>query len=458
MKSAQPFRLIDQRTGLIKEVRRQPHRDGAPLAFVAYAACVAEIHKASAGIADPFAFGASLADDERAWWAAVGEAVERYCGNAVPGDLPRTSYAELSDRRVVAVDPETLALYSARQYGSPGFPFEVFDRDLPVRWTPTLDLATGAVVSAPASLVYLNAYRATDSEEARTNFTCYAGIAAGATLRHARRSAVEELIERDAVTIWWLSGGPATGIAADSLPEVMSLLADPDSEHLSWTFLHIPSQFGVPVVGVLLEDPRCGIVAFGSACRTTPAAAALKAATEAIQCYILALDLVDEHSPLWRSVASGVMASHPYTAHRPDRTYRDAFRSDCRDITDLAAQVQLWLDPRIHDAQLDRLRRPRRWVPAEDLESITCDDILDCYVERFSDAGCRLLSADLTTPDVRSAGLHVVRVLAPGLYGNAPAAFPFLGGERLYSLPALLGLVPAPLGEDDLIRRPLPTA
>ena len=451
-------RLIDQRTGLIREVRRQPRRDGAPLAFVAYAACVAEIHKATSGIADPFAFGASLADEERAWWAAVGEAVERYCGNAVPGDLLRTSYAELCDRGVVAVDPESLALYSARQYGSPGFPFRAFDHELPVRWTPTVDVATGAVGLAPASLVYLNAYRSTDPDEARTNFTCYAGIAAGPTMRDAQRSAVEELIERDAVTIWWLSGGAATGIALDSLPELTSMLADPGSEHLSWTFLGIPSQFGVPVVGVLVEDPRNGIVAFGSACRATPAAAALKAATEAIQCYILALDLVDADSPLWRSVASGVMASHPYTPHRPDRTYREAFRPDYRDITDLAAQVQLWLDPRIHDAHLDRLRRPQRSVPADQLAAITHDDVLDRYVDRFSDAGVTLLCADLTTPDVRSAGLHVVRVLAPGLYGNAPAAFPYLGGERLYSQPALLGLVPGPLAEDDLIRRPVPSA
>lgn len=321
-----------------------------------------------------------------------------------------------------------------------------------------VDLATGAEVLAPASLVYLNPYRSEDRQEARTNFVSFAGIAAGGTIRHAQRFAVEELIERDAVTIWWQSGAPTSGIAIDSLPYVSSLLADPSSEHLSWTFLDIPSQFGVPVVGALLEDRGNQIVGFGAACRATPAEAALKAATEAVQCYVLALDLLEQDSPLWRSIASGVLASHPYAANRPDRTYRDAFRSDYRDVTDLAAQVQLWLDPRLHDAHLDRLRRPSRWVPAEDLPSVAGDDVLDCYVERFARAGSTLLGADLTTPDVRSAGFHVVRVMAPGLIGNAPAAFPYLGGERLYTLPSLLGLVSGRLHEDDLIRRPLPTA
>ncbi|HBL29018.1 MAG TPA: bacteriocin biosynthesis protein SagD, partial [Acidobacteria bacterium] len=70
--------------------------------------------------------------------------------------------------------------------------------------------------------------------------------------------------------------------------------------------------------------------------------------------------------------------------------------------------------------------------------------------------GFRAISVDVTTPDVQAAGLCVVRVIVPGLYPNAPAAFPFLGGRRLYEEPAALGWLPAPLTEADLVRVPLP--
>jgi ribosomal protein S12 methylthiotransferase accessory factor len=66
------------------------------------------------------------------------------------------------------------------------------------------------------------------------------------------------------------------------------------------------------------------------------------------------------------------------------------------------------------------------------------------------------VTVDLTTPDVRAAGLRVVRVLVPGLYCNAPAACPFLGGERLYREPVARQWVPGPLTEGQLVRDPLP--
>jgi ribosomal protein S12 methylthiotransferase accessory factor len=43
--------------------------------------------------------------------------------------------------------------------------------------------------------------------------------------------------------------------------------------------------------------------------------------------------------------------------------------------------------------------------------------------------GYRVVSVDVTTPDVLAAGLRVVRVVVPGLYSNAAAGLPFLGGR-----------------------------
>ena len=50
---------------------------------------------------------------------------------------------------------------------------------------------------------------------------------------------------------------------------------------------------------------------------------------------------------------------------------------------------------------------------------------------RLGEHGIPVYSVDLTTADVRATGLRVTRLVAPGLYGETPAAFPLLGGARL---------------------------
>jgi len=59
---------------------------------------------------------------------------------------------------------------------------------------------------------------------------------------------------------------------------------------------------------------------------------------------------------------------------------------------------------------------------------------------------------------VGAAGLRVVRVIVPRLYGNAAPAFPYLGGRRLYEVPVEQGWVPGPVSETTLVRHPLPLA
>ena len=78
------------------------------------------------------------------------------------------------------------------------------------------------------------------------------------------------------------------------------------------------------------------------------------------------------------------------------------------------------------------------------------------YLRRLETQGLEAYSVDVTTPDVASVGLSVVRVVVPGLYGNAPAAFPPLGGRRLYEDPVRLGWVPRPIEEDDIVLEPIP--
>jgi ribosomal protein S12 methylthiotransferase accessory factor len=435
--------LVDPRFGPLTRVVRRPRPAGLPATFAAYTAEVADTRMFASWRADPYAFGASLTDPRAARTAAIGEAVERYCGNAVPPDLLRASYQQLVTGGARALDPATLVLYSAEQYRRPGFPFRPFARDLPVRWTRGWELATGDEVLVPAGLVYLNYHHGRYAAEPRTNFMILPGIAAGPDLGHAVRAACAELVERDAVTLWWQRGGSVTAIGPERDGFPRTLLATPDDVLApDYHLFRVPSDLGVAVFGALLDDRGSGVVSMGSACHPSPRAAAVKALTEAIQLRAFSLDLLDPESPVWRGIRAGVRDARIVRPYRADRGYLGAGRADFADALDFAAHAQLYLDPRMR-AQLARILHPAHHesLPAQDGA-----DLLDLLIGQ----GFQVLAVELTTSDVAAAGCRVVRVVVPGLYPNAPAAFPFLGGNRLYHGPD------GPLTSADLVLAPSP--
>jgi ribosomal protein S12 methylthiotransferase accessory factor len=447
--------LVDSRYGVIRSLDPHPHGPEIPHALHSFTATVGDTQRLGLWHGDRVALGAAFFDAAQARRAAVGEAVERYCGNFIPRGLRRASYRDLRVAGENPLDPEEVILYSERQYREAGFPFVPLSRDRTVYWTEGRDLLTERQVLVPASLVYINYYVGRLTAEPPTNFVMYAGIAAGAGREAAERSALEELIERDATVIWWHSGSPAVGIDPDGSPLYRSALAVRSEGDLSYHLVNIPSLFEVPVIGALIRDRRHQIVALGVACRPDPAAAALKAVAEAIHLRSFALGLLDPRGSVWRSMEVGILDPGVYQPYRADRAYRDSYRADFRDVTDLGAHSQLYLDPHMHH-HVRRILEPPSWerLPPEPLE--VEGDLRRGYLDLLARHGFRAVSVDVTTPDVRQAGLVVVRVLVPGLYPNAPAAFPCLGGRRLYEEPARLGLLLDVLREEDLDLTPLP--
>ncbi|GAY09000.1 YcaO-like family protein [Pseudonocardia sp. N23] len=445
--------LADRRTGLLVDVGRLPVPPGLPSGFVSYGALVGRTDRFTTWRADATGFGASLGDEDAARAAAIGEAIERYCGNAVPDTLRRASHAELVTAGEDALDPATLALYSARQYRLPGFPFVPFTADLRVGWVHGTDLHHGEPTWVPASLAHLDYVHGTRADEPPTHSLMYSGIAAGTDRAAAERSALEELLERDATGIWWASGAPATGL--DDGGRVTGALGRPAGDvPLRVHLTAVPSEFDVPVVAALVEQDG-GFVGFGSACRADPAQAAAKALVEALGLLRHARDLADPDSLAWAAVASGTIEAHAYLPFRADRRYADDTGPGHRALTDLPGVAQLYLDPRMQGAPLDPLR-PAATRRLDDLPDI--GDARAEYLRRLAAAGIRVVSVDLTTPDVRAAGWRVVRVVAAGLIGNGPPAFPLRGSARLHDVPARLGWPAPPRDEDDLVDHPLPLA
>jgi thiazole/oxazole-forming peptide maturase SagD family component len=381
--------LVDGRLGLLTRVVREPAQPALPRAFVDYTADVADTTEFAPWVADAIAGGAALDDPEHARNAAIGEAIERYCGNAVPDELPFGSFEQLTAAGDAPLDPAELALYSPHQYGLAGFPFVPLTRSLEVSWVSGSDLRTGAAVMVPASLTYLNVHRGGRRAEPPIAFQAFAGIAAGTTAAAAQRSALEELVERDAVTIWWSTGIEARRVDVAADPLLTGVLTDQEFAGMSVTFLAVPCSFDLPVIGVFLEDRRRGLVGFGSACRATPAAAAAKALTEAITTYTIGRELSEPDGDFWTSVRSGRLRQEPYRPFRPDRGYRAEFRPDWRDLTVLDLNLQLYLDPAMQGEPLRRLRDPEGGVVAlDELPAVPGENPGATYVDRAS-AGLR---------------------------------------------------------------------
>lgn len=158
--------------------------------------------------------GATRADAVR---SAIGEGIERYAASLWhPSALMYAPFIQVADR---AFDPRWLVLYDDEQYAQPGFAFEPFDAERPIHWTTGHWLDTGEAVQVPALATYMN-FPAPPPE--RFCQTSSNGLAAGATFEDAALRALYELIERDALMLFWLARRPAQRIAENGCDQVVS--------------------------------------------------------------------------------------------------------------------------------------------------------------------------------------------------------------------------------------------
>lgn len=444
--------LVDPRTGLIRHVHEVPADPRLPRGIRSLSARAADLNQVIDWPADPVA-GANGLDPEGCYRAAVGEFVERYCGNYVPERLRLATWNDWRDRGVAAIDPEELALYSPTQYRSAGFPFVPFTRDLPVRWTRGTSLVSGASVQVPASLVWVNYFSGPRADEPPTNFQMFSGLAAGAGPDMANLAGLRELLERDATMMWWLADYPAVRVEVPEDTAAGRLLAD-TGDGITWHVVAIPSDFEVPVAGVLLVDDVKGIAGMGFGCRATLEDAVIKGIGEAVQLHRLAEGILDSDGLAWRALAKGVIHDRSLKPYRADRRYLDSYASDFHDVTDLIHHSQIYLDRGLW-GELDRIIEPGGTVRLSDWPTLPRED-LATYVDVVASKGFEAVSVDVTTDDIRTTGLAATRVVVPGLLPNGPTGFPFLGGDRLYRVPPARGWTNTPPSESTLNLAPLP--
>ncbi|OUE18680.1 YcaO-like family protein [Clavibacter michiganensis] len=416
-----PADLVDARTGVIRRIEPRATPAHFPPAFQLAHAVLGDSTAFCPWASDASGAGHAFADPDAVLGAAVGEAVERYCGNLVPAGLVRDSARRLRDAGRAVLDPAALALYSAAQHAGGRLPVAVLDDDAVVEWTEAARLGTGDRLLVPASLVWVSHALLVPPA---MHPIMQAGLATGRSAEEALWGGLGEVIERDAMTRAWTDGA---GVVELDVPRALHDLARGPADALSCRWYLFPHGSGLPVVGALLRDALTGHLTLGMASGGLPRRAARKALGEALQLQLFQADLDDPDGPYMVAAADPRSPLKPW---RADRAYGRAYRDDLSDVVDYGCHLQLHLDPAIQLTFEEELARSITGrLPLDEVTGRwDGPGRLPALVDELRAEGREVLAVDVTLPEIRRAGLHVTRVIVPGLRSNAPHALPFLGG------------------------------
>ena len=356
---------------------------------------------------------------EQARISALAESLERYSG-VFDGTEPRirASFADLGSS---AIHPNICMGYSEQQYANrllhnrgglkARWVPEPFREDVTIEWTPLWSLTNAVTRYLPTSYCYYG-YRSADPDFARGDSN---GCAAGSVLEEAVVQGFLELVERDAVALWWYNRlrRPALNLEDLEDPYVPALKDHYKELGRDLWVLDVTSDFGIATLAAISRrnDTAEEDIIYGFGAHLDPGIALTRALTEMNQ----SLEAVPS--------SRGGESMRSYLGHDDSiRWWRTMKAADANYLT------------------ADGSRRLR------DLKNLASDDLYHDIVtcsEMARARGHEILVLEQTRPDV---GLPVVRVVAPGLRHF----WPRFGPGRLYDVPVREGWLSRPLTEQEL--------
>jgi ribosomal protein S12 methylthiotransferase accessory factor len=414
--------LVGPVTGVVREIRRN---DQGPAFFNSYlsGSNVAAAGEGVEGLrsslrADTGGKGVTPLD---AQVGALCEAVERRSGTYF-GEEARVSgsYTSLAGR---AIHPATVLQFHPAQFGNreawnaehSSFQHVTtpFDENEVMDWSPLWSLTERRHKLLPTGMLYFGA-PCPPSVASDSN-----GCAAGSSLEDAVLQGLLELIERDAVALWWYNRTPLPGVDLESLrdPWVNELREVHAGLGREVWLLDVTADLGVPTMVAVSRrtdgGPREDIM-FGFGAHLDPRVAVRRAFTELNQCMPSMcgpVDLSELDVDMRRWIETTRLADHPWLAPDPSVPARDVLHHG-----------------HVHRPDL-----------ADDVRAI--QHVLEAK-------GMELLVLDQTRPDI---GLPVVRVVVPGLRHF----WSRLAQGRLYEVPVQLGRLTRPRRCEELNPIPL---
>jgi thiazole/oxazole-forming peptide maturase SagD family component len=336
--------------------------------------------------------------------SALAEAIERHA-SLWQGDEP-SLLASLAELRGEAVAPRALLNFSDRQYAErPGDPGDwrhtaprPFHEDAVLAWTPCWSLTAGERRHLPTTFCFNHAPQPLAEQVCPFDPN---GNAAGNCREEAILQGFLELVERDAVGIWWFNRLQRPGVALESFPGGYCAEVEAQYRALGWQLwvLDLTSDLEIPVMVALGLDPRSGRFVVGFGCHLDPALALERAVTEANQIFD-----------------------------------RDPAKPALFTLADLERPAFVFPHPE---------RDARRWADFPPVAPADLAEEVRCCIRRAQARGLETIVLDYTRPDLV---LATVKVVVPGLRHF----WRRLGRGRLYDVPVAMGELERPWREEDL--------
>lgn len=412
-------RLISPKVGIIRALGTGVARaqDPVSLALGALAPDLANV----SDIMNANKAGGGGENIETALAATIGEAVERYCMLFYDRDeMVFGSYREVGD---AAVEPDLMRLYTREQVENkgPNVKLGYFDEDSQIWWAWGHSLTTGKPRLVPASQVYMEYYW--DDKEVPIGRNASSGLAAGTTLEEAILTGLFEVVERDAFTVCWLYQKVRSRIRVDD-PELEGILKNHfhyGHPNVDIQIFDITLDIPIPsVFGIMRRPTEFGpVLCVSSVTRLKPRDVIRKCLRE-----------IGQGLPYLRFLKHQLRDWEP----APDFSNLAVFDHHCTTYVkrpELVAPALAFCDAVTEEVAFSD-------IPDRSTGRVLGD--IELCVEMLKAAGKEVIVVDITTPDIRDVGLHVVRVLIPGLvplHGNH--SFQYHGAPRLHEIPYIMG-------------------
>jgi ribosomal protein S12 methylthiotransferase accessory factor len=365
--------------------------------------------------ATAFSEGSDFHDGRRAEALALMEGIERLFAleHSDPRRVLAASYRAVAG---CALDPTTFPLYAAEQYAQAGFGLRKFDPGQCLEWIWGVRISDSEPVLVPLDLVFARR-RGPRLYPANSN-----GAACHSSLHHAVLGGIYETIERDSLMVVWMNRLSRSVLDSSSAAANMpGVRRDFEAMSLELTRVDITTDLDIPVLlGVLTDKLNPDFLLLNP---------------------VASLSRQQLDRKLDREITQ---FCRPYLSDRQCYTTRVSASSDPQLVKSFPDHLRFYQNR-------EKIRHARFLTsgpttkdgthPVGASEPSEVQEELNILVDRLSRRGYQVIVVDCSVPMIRDLGLHVVKVLIPGLQPlHAGHRYAALGGERLYQVPRLMGL------------------
>jgi ribosomal protein S12 methylthiotransferase accessory factor len=378
-----------------------------------------------------FAEASDFHDGRRAEALALMEAIERLSTleYSDPRRVVRASYKAVAGS---ALEPTTFPLYAAEQYARRGFGLRKFVPGQSIEWIWGVRITDSEPVLVPMDFVFGHRpcprlYRANSN-----------GAACHSSFHHAVLAGIYETIERDSLMVVWMNRLSLPVLESPSTAaNIAGVRRDFEALSLDLTCVDITTDLDIPVtLGVLTDKLNPDLLLVNPVASLSRQKLEQKLDREMMQ------------------------FCRPYLSDRHCYTGRIRASSNPEAVKSLPDHLKFYQDRgKIRHARF-LTSGPKKKYATQPATAGELDDVqeeLNIVVGRLAQRGHQVIVVDCAVPMIRDLGLHVVKVLIPGLQplhaGHRNAA---LGGDRLYQVARLMGLTNRDRSREELNPWPHP--